>query len=131
MRTALSGPLPGVVTVQPTVIVHFGDHQPSFSGLIREMPRTWPDGLAQYKDYLTYYMIKSNFQGTPLPRYPVLDIALLPSMVLQAADLPTDPYFSAAITLRTKCNGLYTDCAQAGLVKSYHAWVFDRLHVYQ
>ena len=116
---------------QPTVIVHFGDHQPSFSGLIREMPRTWPDGIAQYKDYLTYYMIKSNFQGAALPRYPLLDIAMLPSMVLQAADLPTDPYFSAAIALRTKCNGLYTDCAQAGLVKSYHAWVFDRLHVYQ
>ena len=116
---------------QPTVIVHFGDHQPSFSGLIREIPRTWPDGIAQYKDYLTYYMIKSNFQGAALPRYPLLDIAMLPSMVLQAADLPTDPYFSAAIALRTKCNGLYTDCAQAGLVKSYHAWVFDRLHVYQ
>ncbi|WP_343214312.1 sulfatase-like hydrolase/transferase [Dyella sp. ASV21] len=116
---------------QPTVIVHFGDHQPSFSGLIREMPRTWPEGLSPYKDYLTYYMIKSNFQGAPLPRYPMLDIALLPSMVLQAADLPTDPYFSAAIALRTRCNGLYTDCAQPELVKSYHAWIFDRLHVYQ
>ena len=116
---------------QPTVIVHFGDHQPSFSGLIRDMPRTWPAALEPYKDYLTYYMIKSNFQGAPLPRYPVLDIALLPSMVLQAADLPTDPYFSAAIALRTRCNGLYTDCAQPELVKSYHAWIFDRLHVYQ
>ena len=116
---------------QPTVIVHFGDHQPSFSGLIREMPRTWPDELSSVKDYLTYYMIKSNFQGAPLPHYPMLDIALLPSMVLQAADLPTDPYFSAAIALRTRCNGLYTDCAQPGLVKSYHAWIFNRLHVYE
>jgi phosphoglycerol transferase MdoB-like AlkP superfamily enzyme len=116
---------------QPTVIVHFGDHQPSFSGLIREMPRTWPAGLTTYKDYLTYYMIKSNFQGAALPSYPMLDIALLPSMVLQAADLPTDPYFSAAISLRTRCNGLYTDCAQPELVKSYHAWIFNRLHVYE
>ncbi|HEY2624021.1 MAG TPA: sulfatase-like hydrolase/transferase [Dyella sp.] len=116
---------------QSTVIVHFGDHQPSFSGLIREMPRTWPTALGQYKDYLTYYMIKSNFQGAPLPHYPMLDIALLPSMVLQAADVPTDPYFSAAISLRARCNGLYTDCAQPELVKSYHAWIFDRLHVYQ
>jgi len=116
---------------QPTVLVHFGDHQPSFSGLIRSMPRTWPDELSSVKDYLTYYMIKSNFQGAPLPRYPMLDIALLPSMVLQAADLPTDPYFSAAISLRTRCNGLYTDCTQPGLVKSYHAWIFNRLHVYE
>lgn len=116
---------------QPTVIVHFGDHQPSFSGLIREMPRTWPDALTPYKDYLTYFMIKSNVQGAPMPHYPMLDIALLPSMVLQAADLPTDPYFSAAIALRTRCNGLYTDCDQPALVKSYHAWIFNRLHVYE
>lgn len=116
---------------QPTVLVHFGDHQPSFSGLIRTMPRTWPDELSSVKDYLTYYMIKSNFQGATLPRYPMLDIALLPSMVLQAADLPTDPYFSAAISLRTRCNGLYTDCKEPGLVKSYHAWIFNRLHVYE
>ena len=116
---------------QPTVLVHFGDHQPSFSGLIRTMPRTWPNQLSSVKDYLTYYMIKSNFQGASLPRYPMLDIALLPSMVLQAADLPTDPYFSAAISLRTRCNGLYTDCAEPGLVKSYHAWIFNRLHVYE
>ncbi|PMQ05755.1 hypothetical protein DyAD56_08160 [Dyella sp. AD56] len=116
---------------QPTVIVHFGDHQPSFSGLIKTMPRTWPDALSPYKDYLTYYMIKSNFHGASLPTYPMLDIALLPSMVLQAADLPTDPYFSAAISLRTRCNGLYTDCAQPELVKSYHAWIFNRLHVYE
>ncbi|WP_243042052.1 LTA synthase family protein [Dyella sedimenti] len=116
---------------QPTVLVHFGDHQPSFNGLIRAMPRSWPAALVPYQDYLTYYMIKSNVPGAPLPRYPVLDIALLPSMVLQAADLPTDPYFSAAIALRTRCHGLYTDCAQPELVKSYHAWVFERLHVYQ
>jgi phosphoglycerol transferase MdoB-like AlkP superfamily enzyme len=116
---------------QPTVIVHFGDHQPSFSGLIREMPRTWPGDLSSVKDYLTYYMIKSNFQASSLPHYPMLDIALLPSMVLQAADLPTDPYFSAAIALRTRCNGLYTDCAQPDLLKSYHAWIFNRLHVYE
>lgn len=116
---------------QHTVIVHFGDHQPSFSGLIRDMPRTWPTEMASHKDYLTYYMIKSNFESAPLPRYPMLDIALLPSMVLQAADVPTDPYFSAAIALRTRCNGLYTDCAQPELVKSYHTWIFDRLHVYE
>jgi hypothetical protein len=45
--------------------------------------------------------------------------------------VPTDPYFSAATVLRTHCSGLYDDCAVPGLIDSYHAWIFGRLHVYQ
>jgi phosphoglycerol transferase MdoB-like AlkP superfamily enzyme len=116
---------------QPTVLVHFGDHQPSFDGLIRGLQRSVPVPLQQYRDYLTYYMIKSNFAGPALPSYPMLDIAFLPSMVLQAAGLPKDPYFSAETELRTRCNGLYDDCNVPGLIDSYHAWTFGRLHVYQ
>ena len=90
-----------------------------------------PLPLQPYRDYLTYYMIKSNFDGPALPSYPMLDIAFLPSMVLQAAGLPKDPYFSAETVLRTRCNGLYDDCRVPGLIESYHAWTFGRLHVYQ
>ena len=116
---------------QPTVLVHFGDHQPSFDGLIRGLQRSTPAPLQPYRDYLTYYMIKSNFAGPALPGYPMLDIAFLPSMVLQAAGLPKDPYFSAETVLRARCNGLYDDCRMPGLIESYHAWTFGRLHVYQ
>jgi phosphoglycerol transferase MdoB-like AlkP superfamily enzyme len=115
----------------PTVLLHFGDHQPSFGGMIRHLPRTLPPALRTNRDYLTYYMIKSNFVGPPLPQYPMLDIAFLPSMVLQAAGLPRDPYFSASTQLRNRCRGLYDDCTVPGLVDSYHGWVFGRLHVYQ
>ncbi|WP_426701744.1 sulfatase-like hydrolase/transferase [Rhodanobacter sp. Col0626] len=116
---------------QPTVLVHFGDHQPSFGGQIRNLSRNLPAALRPYRDYLTYYMVKSNFAGTPIPPYPMLDIALLPSMVLQVAGVPTDPYFSAETLLRSRCNGLYDDCAVPGLLASYHAWTIGRLHVYQ
>jgi phosphoglycerol transferase MdoB-like AlkP superfamily enzyme len=116
---------------QPTVLLHFGDHQPSFDGMIRNLQRTWPAPLQPYRDYLTYYMLKSNFIGAPMPEYPMLDIAFLPTMVLQAAGVPTDPYFSAATLLRTRCNGLYDDCKVPGLIDSYHAWTIGRLHVYQ
>ncbi|MEW5306097.1 MAG: hypothetical protein WDW36_008591 [Sanguina aurantia] len=116
---------------QPTLLVHFGDHQPSFEGMIRPMARTLPAALQPYRDYLTYYMLKSNFSGDPLPAYPMLDIAFLPSMVLQAAGLPKDPYFSALHELRTRCNGRYDDCTIPGLVDSYEAWTIGRLHVYQ
>ncbi|WP_266156276.1 sulfatase-like hydrolase/transferase [Dyella silvatica] len=116
---------------QPTVLMHFGDHQPSFSGLIRGMPRTLSAEQEPYRNYLTYFMLKSNFAGAQLPHYSTLDIAYLPSMVLQAAGLPADPYFSAATVLRDRCGGLYNDCAVPGLLDSYHAWIFNRLHVYQ
>ena len=116
---------------QPTVILHFGDHQPSFGGLIREMPRTLPQGLEPYRDVLTYYMLKSNFRGPALPDYPMLDIAYLPSRVLQVAGLPMDPYFAALGRLETRCKGLYDDCLDKPLLASYYAWIFGRLHVYQ
>ncbi|MFA6231514.1 MAG: sulfatase-like hydrolase/transferase [Rhodanobacter sp.] len=116
---------------QPTVLVHFGDHQPSFEGLIRSLSRRLPPALQPYRDYLTYYMIKSNFAGAPLPSYPMLDIAFLPSMVLQAAGLPKDPYFSASTEFRDRCGGLYDDCPIPGMLDSYHGWIFGRLHVYQ
>ncbi|MFC5741495.1 sulfatase-like hydrolase/transferase [Dyella tabacisoli] len=116
---------------QPTVLLHFGDHQPSFNSLIRDMPRNLSPELAPYQNYLTYFMLKSNFAGPALPHYPALDIAYLPSMVLQAAGLPADPYFSAATVLRDRCLGVYNDCAVPGLLDSYHGWIFDRLHVYR
>ncbi len=116
---------------QPTVLLHFGDHQPSFSGVIRGMPRRVPAGLEPYEHYLTYYMLKSNFAGAEMPNYPMLDIAYLPTMVLQAAGLPSDPFFSAATGLRTRCHGLYVDCANTQALASYHAWIFGKLHVYE
>lgn len=116
---------------EPTLILHFGDHQPSFSGVIREMGRSVPDGAQSVQNYLTYYMLKSNFESPTVPTYPVLDIAYLPTMILQAAGLPADPYFSASIALRDRCKGSYSDCKEPGLLESYHAWIFQKLHVYE
>ncbi len=116
---------------QPTVLMPFGDHQPSFGGMIRDLPRSLPPALQPYRDYLTYYMVKSNFAGPALPRYPMLDIAFLPGMVLRAGGLPQDAYFAASSRLRDRCDGRYDDCTVPGLLPSYYAWVFDRLHVYE
>jgi len=116
---------------EPTVLVHFGDHQPSFDGLIRPLQRTLPPALQPERDFLTYYMIKSNFAGPPLPGYPALDIAFLPTMVLQAAGLPEDAYFAAATELRERCQGRFDDCPDKALLASYYAWIFRRLHVYE
>lgn len=116
---------------QPTVTAWFGDHLPSFGGLIRKMPQNLPAVVQAYHDNLTWYMVKSNFAGPQLPRYPMLDIAYLPSMVLRAAGLPESPYFDALTTLETRCGGTYTECQNKQLLDSYYAWIFYDLHVYQ
>lgn len=114
----------------PTVIVHFGDHQPSFNSLIRGLARTLPDELRSEQDFLTYYMVKTNFPGPQLPSYPALDIAYLPTMVIQAAGLPADGYFAAATALRDRCQGRFTDCPDKALMTSYYGWIFNKLDVY-
>lgn len=111
----------------PTLIVQFGDHQPSFSGLIRSIPRGLPAAALPYREYLTYYMIKTNFMGPELPQYPVLDIAYLPSMVLNAAGLPQNVYFASLEALRARCDGLYEDCQDKSVLHSYYAWTFGHL----
>ena len=116
---------------QPTLLAHFGDHQPSFNSLIRAIPRHLPAALRPIQDYITYYSIKTNFAAPALPNYPSLDLAYLPGMMLQDAGLPSDAYFAASRQLRERCQGRYTDCPQPDLLKSYHAWIFGRLHVYQ
>lgn len=116
---------------EPTVLVHFGDHQPSFDGLIQTLKRAVPPALRSERDYLTYYMVKSNFAGPPLPNYPTLDIAYLPTMVIQAAGLPADPYFAAATQLRDRCQGRFGDCPDKALLSAYYGWIFGRLRVYE
>lgn len=115
----------------PTVLMHFGDHQPSFNGLIRKMAHALPATLEPYSNNLTYFMLKSNFDSPVLPQYPVLDIAYLPAMVLRSAGLSQGAYFSALSRLEERCQGLYTDCRNPALLASYHAWIFDHLQVYQ
>lgn len=116
---------------QPTILMHYGDHQPSFNGLIRTMDLPVPPEQEAFKNNLTYYMLKSNFESSSLPEYPVLDIAYLPSRVLRTAGLPGGPYFSALSHLEERCHGLYTDCSNKALLESYHAWVFNHLHAFE
>jgi phosphoglycerol transferase MdoB-like AlkP superfamily enzyme len=112
----------------PTVLMHFGDHLPSFGGLITGMQRNLPASVKRYRNNLTYYMIKSNRPVPPLPDYPMLDVAHLPGMVLQAAGLPQDSYFSALSALRKACDGTYDDCKATPGLPTYYGWIFGKLH---
>lgn len=112
---------------RPTVLMHFGDHQPSFDGAINEIPKALPKGAGPNAHWLTYYMLKSNFAVRRKFDYPVLDIAFLGSLLLDVAGVPKDEFFQANTLLRERCKGRYLDCKDSRMVTSYHDYVFTKL----
>lgn len=112
---------------RPAILLHFGDHQPSFDGAIHAIPKQVPRTVGPNSSTVTYYMLKSNQKNVRLPAYPVLDIAFLGSMLLEAAGLPLDPYYQANTLLRERCKGRYLDCKDKGIVTAYHDYIFNRL----
>jgi hypothetical protein len=116
---------------RPYVLAHFGDHQPSFEGLLRGQPKRLQPARVP-ADYVTYFNIQA---GGGLPRagyreavdYKMLDLALLGGLILDVAGLPASPYFGANSRLRERCSGLFVDCADAETLSAYQQFVFDEL----
>jgi phosphoglycerol transferase MdoB-like AlkP superfamily enzyme len=111
---------------RPVLLLHFGDHQPSFDGAINALAKTVPPAVPD-PQYVTYYMLKGFNLPIRREHYPVLDIAYLGSLLLDAADLPRNPFFVADTLLRDRCDGHDLDCRNAALRESWRAWVFGKL----
>ncbi|MGH8211737.1 MAG: sulfatase-like hydrolase/transferase [Rhodanobacteraceae bacterium] len=113
---------------RPALLLHFGDHQPSFDGAMTSLKKKLPLQIAN-PQVATYYMLK-GFGLKLLPRfdYPVLDIAFVGSLLLDAADLRKDSFFTANGLLRERCKGQYLDCRNLAALDSYRADVFGPLH---
>ena len=114
-------------TGRPTVLMHFGDHQPSFDGAINEIPKTVPKPASPVAHWVTYYMVKSNFPVRARYDYPVFDIAFLGSLVLDVAGVPKDAFYQANTLLRERCKGRNLDCDNKKTVASYHDYIFNVL----
>ena len=112
---------------EPTVLAHFGDHQPSFDGAINRLDKVVPKVLQRTSNWVTYYMLKSNFRVRRKLDYPTLDIAFLGSLVLDVAGVPKDAFYQANTLLRERCGGRYLDCENAKMVASYHDHIFRQL----
>jgi len=78
--------------------------------------------------YTTYYMLKGFNLPVRRENYPVLDIAYLGSLLLDAAELPRNPFFIANTLLRDRCAGQDLDCRNTALQDSYRAYIFGDLH---
>jgi phosphoglycerol transferase MdoB-like AlkP superfamily enzyme len=112
---------------RPVVLMHFGDHQPSFDGAIHAIPKQVPKEAGPNTSMVTYYSIKSNFPMKRKFDYAVLDIAFLGALVLDVAGVPKDAFYQANTLLRERCKGRYLDCKDTNMVASYHDYVFNRL----
>ena len=110
----------------PALLFHFGDHQPSFDGAIRQIPKTAPPEAAD-ANFVTYYMLKTNYKPARSYKYPALDISFAASLLLDVAGVKKDAFFQANALLRERCNGAYVDCRDTPLVNSYHDFIFQRL----
>ena len=111
---------------KPVLLVHFGDHHPSFDGLEPKLRRAPAQQAMADARYNTYYRIDANFAAPAWQPPPVLDLAFLAGVTLQLAGLPTDAYFQANGRLRERCHGLFEGCP-APLLADYYGYVLDDL----
>ena len=113
---------------RPAVLFHFGDHQPSFDGSIREIAKTVP-ASAPDSNFITYYMLKSNYKPARTYRYDALDLSFAGALILDVAGIPKDEMFQASALLRERCKGFYLDCENRPMLDSYHNYIFHELNV--
>jgi phosphoglycerol transferase MdoB-like AlkP superfamily enzyme len=110
-----------------TVLLHFGDHQPSFDGAMHAIPKTVPKAAGPNLSRVTYYMLKTSFPMPPLRAYETLDITYLGSLLLDVAGVPKDAFYQANALLRERCAGRYLNCRDKPLLGSYHHHLFNTL----
>ncbi len=120
-RTLLDGP-------HPALLFHFGDHQPSFDGAIRSIPKTVPASVDD-PNFITYFMLKTNFKPPRTYTYDAMDLSFAGSLILDIAGVKKDDAFQANALMRDRCKGYYLDCANQPMVDSYHNRLFHDLNV--
>ncbi len=117
-------------SARPSVLVHFGDHHPTFDGLESALETTLPSDLRTEASQLTYYRIDSSVDGMRFEPAAPLDIAFLGGLLLDVAGLPKGAYFEANTRLRERCRGRFDDCPDRAVLDSYLAYAFDVLNVF-
>jgi hypothetical protein len=103
LKSELSARFPG----RPTLVLHYGDHQPVLTRRIESKLRLPPDGRRQFR---TFYAMESwNVGSDPLVpgRGADLDIAFLGTVALQQAGLPLDGVFATRASLLEHCGEAY------------------------
>jgi hypothetical protein len=105
---------------RPALWAYFGDHQANFEEPSPGYRHDLPD-----PEEITQYQVRTNYPTPVRESSPLLDIALLPSLIADTAGAPTDTYFKGLSAMRRLCAGKLRDCPDRALVESYKGYVFD------
>lgn len=103
MKSRLATMFPG----RPMLIVHYGDHQPVMTRRLERLLRLPED---KRRCFQTFYAIEGlNFTIDPSAsrKDPMLDIAFLGTVALQAAGLPLDQVSATRVSLIEDCGDSY------------------------
>jgi len=105
---------------RPALWAYFGDHQAYFE----EASPPYRSQLPA-PELLTQYRLRSSLAPALRESPPLLDIALLPSLIADSAGLEPDDFFRAQSAMRRLCDGRLEDCPDKGLLSSYKAHLFS------
>ncbi len=111
---------------RPVLLFHFGDHQPSFDGAMRALDKNLPAADGD-PNFITYYMLKTNYQTARKVGDAEMDLSFAPSLILDMAGVKKDALFQANALMRERCAGFYLNCAKKQIVDSYQNYIFYQL----
>jgi hypothetical protein len=92
---------------RPTLIVHYGDHQPVMTRRIEKKLKLGLDPKRQFQTFYAMETLNDFSDRIPCGRGPDLDIAFLGTVALQHAGLPLDEIFATRASLLEHCGGGY------------------------
>jgi hypothetical protein len=92
---------------RPTLIVHYGDHQPVMTRRIEKKLKLGSDASRQFRTFYAIETLHDCSNRIPCGRGSDLDIAFLGTVVLQHAGLPLDEIFATRASLLEHCGGAY------------------------
>ncbi len=121
LKRALHMRFPG----EPFLIVGYGDHHPTVTQPLINIPKDRDAEdvvlLPESAGFITPLILQGvGFKlDTGLPAGPV-DVAYVPSMILQAARLPLPPSHAERLSLMQRCEGRYFNCKSEAEIRDFH-----------
>ena len=103
LKSELSTRFPG----RPTLIVHYGDHQPVMARRIEAKLKLPINARRQFRTFYAMETLNDCSDRLVSGRGPDLDIAFLGTVALQQAGLPLDEIFATRASLLEHCGDAY------------------------
>jgi len=92
---------------RPTLVVHYGDHQPVMTRRIQNKLRLPIDPRRQFRTFYAIEMLNGCGNDIAIGRGPDLDIAFLGTLAMQQAGVPLDPVYATRASLLEQCGEAY------------------------